>query len=1694
MTQFSYSQDYAELSKFYQLDKLTRLSEQTASEAATKARGANSTEYKYTLVDYYINPDNGYAGYAFQEDGTNNIVVVHAGSANVDWSSFETPSQVYDFYNDWIKTNIGGLGTGTIPSQFESADFFMTKMNNYCKSNNLELSSIGQSLGGSLNQGLGMLDKYKDIEFTNYNPFGMKHLSNKLVEKGYQLSNNYSNITNLIAQNEPLSKLFEQAGNVYIATTGDTGNLMENHYVDVHIVEKRDYTKVDQPNNIESWIKNTVNNVTDCTISAINTAKALTAFDVKISFTVNIDANLNTAQKIALLDSYPDVGIPVGKIVAGNGSISIKSSLELENFAGKFNMTLEQLRSANLWIETTTSANGKYTYIEDTQQIYIPENVLRGGVSYDESFETVRDIYTGEKSPSDLIDYEIPEDSEFYVPQGGESQEITYQYTQAPIVDKVTQLTQAIAIVNAMTGNASLLYFMRPDLFPQITEVLSAMSTVMHLPQQNYVQSGNFANTIFDLFASLNTHAKIRFNNPLSLDLDGDGIETMGLTNSNIYFDNDNDGFKEKTGWLKGDDGLLVIDKNNNGKIDNQSELFGSDTTKGFEDLRVYDTNNDGVIDANDAQFNDLKVWQDANENGITDEGELFSLADKGITSINLNYNKIDIIQNGNKIAEESTYTKSDGTTGGIYDVLFAYDGMKSIYGGEYKLSIDTLELPWLRGYGNVMDLQLAASQNNELLELIENMSNMTSAAEIFNNFDELLAKWTGSSANKTEMQGAVSKQYIQVLQKFLGINITEEIADNVKINYIAAYEQIKNKAFVEFIAQTSIADEFEINFDYKDNTLVYNDNTYQKIVENLTDSDNFIVSYMLSKELAMTNSLDVNKLVGIITDLGYGASLISYINSGLQFTLDGELHYNEPQLPMYVIGTDGNDTIEGANSADIIYGMDGDDLLNGSGGDDFLHGGLGNDLLIGGEGNDTLVGGEGDDTLEGGGGDDTYIYEQGNDTILDESWVVVRRQEWYQEGAFPFNFWKSRWVESKTLADGGNDTIIFDKNIDPSEVAFTRSGNDLIIEKSSGNNLTIKNWYTSEEQRVENFVFSKNGLSFKAEHLLNLRTSDNSSTIYADALSNLIITSGDNKNTTINPGKGNDVIIDKNTNTTYKININDGYKTILDCKGDDTVEFGEGIRKENMKDSRNGLDLVITHEGSDNTLQILNWFSNNNNRIELFKFADGSTLTYYQLLQGLSSDIPSDNDDIIVGDPTQNGVEINAQGGNDLIIGTEGNDTIDGGSGRDIMQGGEGDDIYYIDNLYDKVIEEANEGHDTIYSSISHTLDDNVEDLVLIGNKSIYGYGNSLDNKIIGNNKNNILYGAEGNDTLIGGLGDDTYYMVDSNDTIIEESNGGTDTIISNGSYTLGENIENLILSSSGGNVGSKIIGTGNELDNYIEGIANKSNILYGGDGNDTLHGGYYDIVIDEPDHPGVDTDSDSDIDVDTDIDSDTDTDIDTDPDNPPYVEPDTDDDFNIGLDFPWLNSNNLSSNDIEIDEPDHPGVDTDSDSDTDADTDTDVDTDIDTDIDTDMDTDSGNQSIRGILSGGNGDDTYVFAEGCKDTIIRETSGEDTILLAETRNNNNVGFYQNNNDLIINYGITHNYGKIIVENYFLDNNNKIEKIQLSNNEYLESSEIDRIIQDINAYAAENGMQISSANDITKNDELMQLVTSGWQS
>lgn len=135
----------------------------------------------------------------------------------------------------------------------------------------------------------------------------------------------------------------------------------------------------------------------------------------------------------------------------------------------------------------------------------------------------------------------------------------------------------------------------------------------------------------------------LRQYDPLVLDLDGDGIETEGI-NKRVFFDIDNDGVKEQVGWIKGEDGILFLDRNNNGIVDNAGELFGDMTMlsngkyakDGFEALAEYDANSDRKIDASDPIFSQLKIWKDISASGTAEEGELFSLEELGIKAIYL--------------------------------------------------------------------------------------------------------------------------------------------------------------------------------------------------------------------------------------------------------------------------------------------------------------------------------------------------------------------------------------------------------------------------------------------------------------------------------------------------------------------------------------------------------------------------------------------------------------------------------------------------------------------------------------------------------------------------------------------------------------------------------------------------------------------------------------------------------------------------------------------------------------------------------------------------------------------------------------------------------------------------------------------------------------------------------------------------
>jgi len=120
----------------------------------------------------------------------------------------------------------------------------------------------------------------------------------------------------------------------------------------------------------------------------------------------------------------------------------------------------------------------------------------------------------------------------------------------------------------------------------------------------------------------------------------------------------------------------------------------------------------------------------------------------------------------------------------------------------------------------------------------------------------------------------------------------------------------------------------------------------------------------------------------------------------------------------------------------------------------------------------------------------------------------------------------------------------------------------------------------------------------------------------------------------------------------------------------------------------------------------------------------------------------------------------LNGSGGNDTLIGGDGNDVLRGGTGIDVMVGGTGDDTYYVDNIGDVVTELAGEGTDTVHTTISTTLGDNVENLVSDSAAGLTLTGNDLDNMIEGGAGNDQIQGGAGIDTAIFG-GKHTDYTV---------------------------------------------------------------------------------------------------------------------------------------------------------------------------------------------------------------------------------------------------------------------------------------------------------------------------------------------
>ena len=206
------------------------------------------------------------------------------------------------------------------------------------------------------------------------------------------------------------------------------------------------------------------------------------------------------------------------------------------------------------------------------------------------------------------------------------------------------------------------------------------------------------------------------FGDPLVLDLNGDGVHLIGLDGSHVNFDFGADGFRERTGWASAGDGFLARDLDGNGKIESLSEMFGTTTQDAFTMLRGFDIDGDGKITSADAVWSTLKVWQDANSNGITDAGELKTLADLGITEIGLGNTAVDRRVDGNYIHSAASFVMK-GQTNEAQAVFFGMAPNIAIFTppAGFVPNAEAANLPQLAGGGATPSLSRACTPQRKL-------------------------------------------------------------------------------------------------------------------------------------------------------------------------------------------------------------------------------------------------------------------------------------------------------------------------------------------------------------------------------------------------------------------------------------------------------------------------------------------------------------------------------------------------------------------------------------------------------------------------------------------------------------------------------------------------------------------------------------------------------------------------------------------------------------------------------------------------------------------------------------------------------------------------------------------------------------------------------------------------------------------
>jgi len=755
---------------------------------------------------------------------------------------------------------------------------------------------------------------------------------------------------------------------------------------------------------------------------------------------------------------------------------------------------------------------------------------------------------------------------------------------------------------------------------------------------------------------------------PLVVDLDNDGFDMLNSENG-VHFDLDGDKLKEKTTWISKKDGFLSIDLDGNGKIDNGAELFGDTfmladgkyARSAIEALTSLDKNKDGVIDAKDEVYSKLRIWRDENGNGISEAGELKSLADYNITSININDVKDENVDiNGSTLEKtisferqekimENNIEKTITSKGKIGEFLLEREIIDSIDedilstipkdDAQSQAIIDRIKkLPNIRSYGKVRSLhnEMFLDKSGELLGLVENFVNSKDSEEKNELLDKILIK-LGKAENISDTQSGqyINGKYVKILESFFGEDLERGSLSFVRAGlYNQSFSDLK-LMYYSMLTINSVFKDMQDAFDISDNKLVKIKalNRYIRLATmadlenaaNIFDSASRVLLYL--KSLGIEGFDEFKDYFGSISS-GY----IDRI---------GKLNYK------IITGTDKSETIYSNVRGVTVIAGDGDDKIEmGSG--DFTDG-------------DYFYGGKGNDLIDGSSGSDTYI----------------------------FNLGDGQDIIKEYAKKGDNNVIALGKGITKDNIIFKKINEwDLEIKvRGTDDKITVKNQFGSKSAIDKVYFYEGGSLTDADINEILTHITDGDDYIRFDDKDNHIdlldgddVAFGGKGNDTVICGKGNDVLNAGDGNNTFIYNVGDGHDIIsAGLYGYNKIVFGEGIKKE---------DLIIAHtripESRMGISEVTIAFKNNKNDslkissqqhspiISILQFADGSTMDYKEMKEMFSK--PSILDDFIEG--TSQADTLYGLEGNDSLRGYSGDDIIYGGSGDDLLNGGSGDDI----------------------------------------------------------------------------------------------------------------------------------------------------------------------------------------------------------------------------------------------------------------------------------------------------------------------------------------------------------------------------------------------------------------------------------